>query len=306
MPEKDSPQKFFVYDRRKKALVEEKVFGSSQMNFAYRTKFGRGLSSFILKRKLVSRIGAFYYKSSFSRRDILPFIKKYQIDTDEFQVPAEDFRDFNSFFTRQLRQEARPINRDQSTLIAPCDSRLQVHRITADTVISAKGQLYTLPQLLCDREQAATYTGGLCLVFRLCPADYHRFAFVDDGSWETVVEIKGNYDSVNTFFVPGKVHATNYREKTVLHTRNFGDVLHMEVGAMMIGKIVQTAECPGSFIKGQEKGFFEYGASTVILLIKKDTVEIDEDIIRQSADGVECLVRLGEKIGRRKEPFIQS
>ena len=298
MPEKDFSRKFCVYDRRKKALIEERVFGSAQINFAYNTKFGRGLSSFLLKRKFVSRLGSLYYKSGFSRRDILPFITKYQINMDEFREPAESFRDFNSFFTRQIRPEARPIDCDSRSLIAPCDSRLQVHRIAADTVISAKGQLYTLPQLLQDPAQADVYRDGLCLVFRLCPTDYHRFAFIDDGSWDTVVKIRGSYDSVNTFFVPGKIHATNYREKTVLHTRNFGDVLHMEVGAMMIGKIVQTAPCPGQYTRGQEKGYFEYGASTVILLIKKDTVEMDEDIVRQSADGVECLVRLGEKIGR--------
>ena len=157
MPEKDFSRKFCVYDRRKKALIEERVFGSAQINFAYNTKFGRGLSSFLLKRKFVSRLGSLYYKSGFSRRDILPFITKYQINMDEFREPAESFRDFNSFFTRQIRPEARPIDCDSRSLIAPCDSRLQVHRIAADTVISAKGQLYTLPQLLQDPAQADVY-----------------------------------------------------------------------------------------------------------------------------------------------------
>lgn len=298
MPDRESARKFLVYDRQKKSLTEETVFGSSQMNFAYHTKFGRGLSSLLLKRKFVSRLGSLYYKSGFSRRDILPFIQKFKINTEEFRQPAETFRTFNDFFTRKIKPEARPVDFTDNSLIAPCDSRLLVHRIEENTVISAKGQLYTLPQLLCDTEQAAAYRDGLCLVFRLCPTDYHRFAFIDEGSWSSVVKIKGAYHSVNTFFVSGGVHATNYREKTVLHTKNFGDVLQMEVGAMMIGKIVQTAPCPGTFTRGEEKGYFEYGASTVILLIKKGMAVLDADIAEQSAAGTECLVRLGEKIGQ--------
>lgn len=150
-----------------------------------------------------------------------------------------------------------------------------------------------------QNREALRFRNGLCLVFRLCPTDYHRFCFPDSGTWDEIVSIKGNYNTVNTFFTSGRVHATNYREKAILHTENFGEIAFVEVGAMLIGKIVRTAECPGHFTKGQEKGYFEYGASTIVMLLEEGRVHIDEDILAQSARGVECVVKYGEVIGRK-------
>ena len=75
----------------------------------------------------------------------------------------------------------------------------------------------------------------------------------------------------------------------------------MEVGALMVGKIVNHQKS-GLFSKGQEKGYFRFGGSTIVLLFRKDTIEIDRDILQNSIDGIETMVQYGEKIGdARKE-----
>ena len=284
-----------VYNRAVKETEDERIYGESSLNFAYNTKLGNALSFLLLKRKFVSRLVAKKYRSKNSAKMIPEFVEKYGIDLGE--QSANDFSSFNDFFTRK---QNRDIDEAPGRLIAPADSRLLVKKIDGDTVISVKGYNYTAAQLLQHEELARKFENGTCLVFRLCPTDYHRYCFPDNGTAEETKVIDGKYDSVNTFFVKDAVHTTNYRELTMLHTEHFGDIAYMEVGAMIIGKITPTFKTPGNFEKGEEKGYFEYGASTVIMLLEKDAAEIDEDILNQSEQGIETLVKYGEGIGRKR------
>ena len=84
-----------------------------------------------------------------------------------------------------------------------------------------------------------------------------------------------------------------------MHTRAFGDVIAMEVGALLVGKIVNH-HGPASVRRGQEKGYFQFGGSTVVLLMKKDTAILDGDILENSRNGIETVVKFGEKIGTAK------
>ena len=294
-----------IYQRSTGKMIEEKIFGQGALHFTCTTRIGRLFTNLILKRKFVSKIVAHHYKTRHSAKQIPDFLEKYDIDRSELPKAPEDYQSFNEFFTRTLE---RPYDSDPDVLIAPADSRLMVYKIEEGTVFSVKGQLYTTVELLSDRgqspckkavAQSERFNNGWCLVFRLCPIDYHRFCFPDSGTWDEITPIKGHYNTVNTFFTSSCVHVTNYREKTILHTEHFGDMAFVEVGAMLIGKIVQTAECPGHFTKGQEKGYFEYGASTIVLLLEEGRVRIDEDILEQSAQGIECVVKCGEAIGRK-------
>jgi phosphatidylserine decarboxylase len=70
----------------------------------------------------------------------------------------------------------------------------------------------------------------------------------------------------------------------------------MEVGALLVGKIVNH-HGPAAVRRGQEKGYFQFGGSTVVLLLKKDTALLDEDILENSRNGIETVVKFGEKIG---------
>ena len=88
----------------------------------------------------------------------------------------------------------------------------------------------------------------------------------------------------------------NSREYSILHTREFDDIVMMEVGALLVGKIVNHHQ-QTQVLRGQEKGFFQFGGSTVVLLFKAGTIAPDADILNNSAEGAETVVRYGEKVG---------
>ena len=214
----------------------------------------------------------------------------------------EDFNSFNDFFVRKLKEEARPISKDNNILISPGDGRLFAYeKISIDKLIQVKGIHYSLSELIGDDEIAKEYEGGTCLVLRLCPTDYHRFHFIDNGIPLENHFIKGNYYSVNPIALERipKLYCQNKREWSVFKSENFGDMLHIEVGAACVGTIIQSYTPNTKVIKGQEKGYFKFGGSTTIILLKKDTVKIDEDIITQTNLGFETMVLMGESIGKK-------
>jgi len=292
---------FEIFDRSTGKIIKEQVFGAKALSFTCNNIFGKMLTGILLKRKFVSKFVSLKYKSSRSKKMIPAFMEQYGISVSELDKPVSEYGSFNEFFTRKKNfcQDGGLPPVLGGTLISPADSRLMVHKIDNGTVFSVKGQLYTVEELLQSEEEAKFYEKGYCLVFRLCPTDYHRYCFPDNGKIDGLRKIKGFYRTVNTFFTSPKVHVTNYREVSTLRTENFGDVAFIEVGAMLIGKIVNTFEGT-EFKQGQEKGYFEYGASTVVMLLKEGTAEIDGDILEQSALGRECLVKYGEKIGCKK------
>ena len=251
----------------------------------------------VLTLPFITHIGGLYMNSRLSKRQIQPFIQNYHIDMSQYE--KQDYRCYNDFFTRQIKKEARPICHDHYALIAPADSKLTYYRIGEDTKLWIKDTMYSLSDLLGNHELAQQYDGGTCLVFRLSVDDYHRYCFIDDGSKEEDVYIKGVFHTVNPIandYYP--IYKQNSRSYSLLHTLHFDDVIYMEVGAMMVGKIVNHSL--DSFCRGDEKGYFEFGGSTIVVLLKKDIVEIDEDIVSHSLQHDETRVLMGEKIGMRK------
>ena len=135
----------------------------------------------------------------------------------------------------------------------------------------------------------------------MCPTDYHRLHFVDNGIPDESHIVKGNYYSVNPTAlerVP-KLYCQNKREWSVFHSENFGDIIHVEVGATCVGSIIQSYEPNKKVNKGDEKGYFKFGGSTTILFFKPNTVTIDDDILIQSSFGFETKVIMGERIGEK-------
>ena len=180
--------------------------------------------------------------------------------------------------------------------MAPADSKLTYYPINEETILEIKDTKYQLKDLLQNQGLASEYDGGVCLVFRLAVDDYHRYSYVDDGQIVEHKKIKGIFHTVNPIandYYP--IYKMNSREYTVIDSKNFGKMIQMEVGAMMVGKIVNYNHQIAS--KGKEKGYFEFGGSTVVLIFKKDTVKVDDDIINNSRENVETRVLLGQKIG---------
>jgi phosphatidylserine decarboxylase len=164
-----------------------------------------------------------------------------------------------------------------------------------------KGKPFTLAELLCDAALAQRYVNGLCFIFRLAPVDYHRFGYIDDGEQGSVRVINGYYRSVNplALWKNTNIFPENQREVCELHTRHFGNVLHVDVGATAVGRIIQHQREGGPMQRGAEKGYFEFGGSTSILLFEAGRVQPDEDIAKHSKQGIETIVRYGERVGRQ-------
>lgn len=283
-----------VWNRAQQKLTQEPIVGEGAMRFVYETVLGRMLAKSILCRKPVSELYGLFQRSRLTRGKARRFIRQYHISLEG--CTKQEFSSFNDFFTR--RRLPLPDTTAPGVLPAIADSKLTALPIGDDTVFTVKGVPYTPAELLADDALAARYAGGLCLIFRLSPDDYHRYAYPDAGTQEAAVRIPGVLHSVNPIAGSLGVYRRNSRCRTLLHTAHFGDVIEMEVGALLVGRICNHTESAGArFDKLQEKGYFAYGGSTVILLLEPGRVRMDEDILAYSAQGIESKVRTGERIG---------
>ncbi|HEX3048967.1 MAG TPA: phosphatidylserine decarboxylase [Bacillota bacterium] len=289
-----------IFNREKSLLEKELVFNQRLKEKYYGNPWGRVITNLYLKRKCFTKRYGFRQRTPKSKTQIPAFIEQYQINTEEIELPVSEYCNFNEFFTRRLKPSARPVHPEPGALISPADSRLLVTGISAEVQLRVKGREYGFAELIQERELIKNYMNGVCLVLRLIPADYHRFCYLDDGYHGPIVSIKGHYHAsapkpLITQHFP--LYHRNYREYCVLHTKRFGAVIQIEVGAMTVGKIVQNKRLGGEFHKGEEKGCFEYGASTIILLFEPNTIVIDQDIQSYSQQGIETLVKYGSHIG---------
>jgi len=291
----------FYKKRNDDTLHEEKIAKVDFLKWLNESHFGNLALENIVKKKIFSILVGKYYDMSFSKSKIERFVKKYNINmTEVLREKISDYVSFNDFFTRKLKAGSREIVSDPNVLVSPADSKLLVdENVNINKMMQIKGSYYTLAELLIDEKKAKEYANGCCLVFRLSPTDYHRFHFPDSGKISNTKKIRGDYYSVNPISLnhTAKVFCKNKRDISTLDSDNFGEICMIEVGASCVGTIVQTYESQVQGNKGDEKGYFEFGGSTVILLLKEGTVEIDKDIIRNSAEGIETQVSLGEKIG---------
>ncbi|NLI58202.1 MAG: phosphatidylserine decarboxylase [Clostridium sp.] len=285
----------YVYNRETKSVYEEKQFKEKQLKFLYETFFGRIILKFI-SGKWYSRYSGKKNSKRKSIAKIKPFIEKYGIDMEDYK--KREYRSFNEFFTRKIIPEKRPIPKDKNILISVADSKLRCYKIEENLSIKIKNSIYTVEELLGDKELAEEFRNGICLVFRLTIDDYHRYCYFDDGRLLRRKYIDGKLHTVRPVSEKRhKVYCENFREYSLLFTENFGKVVQMEVGALLVGKIVNMEKL--KFKKGEEKGWFELGGSTILLFFAENTVNIDKDIISNSYKGIETKVKYGERIGEK-------
>ncbi len=264
------------------------------LKILYKNKLGRILLKQLVK-PWISNVSGVILSSSCSRGLIPPFIKRNNINMAEYE--ERSFLSYNDFFTRRIKEGQRTVAHQPDHLIAPCDSKLSVYSITKDSHFIIKNTQYTLHSLLKNKKLADYYEGGVLLLFRLSVDDYHRYCYIDNGRKSKNYHIKGVFHTVNPIanqVLP--VYKENTREFSVMDTENFGRILVMEIGAMLVGKIVNYHE-DAIVQRGEEKGRFEFGGSSIIILLEKDRAVIDEDIRNNSANGTETMVKLGERIG---------
>ncbi len=262
------------------------------LRFLYQTLPGRAILA-LLCRPFVSKIVGAYMESALSRRRISRFIRENQLDLRDY-LP-EHYRSFNAFFTRRIRPDARPIAPDG--LIAPCDAKLSAYSIDRDAAFLIKGSRYTVAELLEDTALAREFEGGLCLIFRLTVDDYHRYCYIDSGEKGENQKIPGILHTVQPIALSRcNIYHRNAREYTVMETRQFGRAVQVEVGAMLVGRICNH-DGAGAITRGAEKGYFAFGGSTIVLLLRAGAAELDAELLENTQNGWETVVKYGEKIG---------
>ena len=289
-----------IYNRKTKKYDVEKVSGEKYLKWTYSSPIGMTFLKLLVKKKIFSKVYGYFCDTKRSKNKIHSFITDFNIDMSICKKSILEFESFNDFFSRELTSEARPITNRFNALTAPGDGRMLIYEdIDLDNLIQVKGYTYSLKELLKDYGTAANYNGGVCMIVRLCPTDYHRFHFIDNGSCGKTNKIKGAFYSVNPIALKKipELYCKNKREWSIFHSDNFGDILQVEVGATCVGTIIQSYEVDSPVKKGQEKGYFKFGGSTIILFFEPEKITIDKDIIRQSKLGIETKVVMGEKIG---------
>ncbi len=295
-------------DRQTGELVTESVMGNGALKFAYETLLGRTLWSVLFGSKTISAWMGRRYDSPKSKKDIATLAAIPGCQVDEAEKPLEEYQSFNEFFTRRLKPGARPIGEG---IVSPADGRLMLYlNADADQPFPLKGATKSLREVFSPgTPPLSSYTTSLTsstpqaydvAVVRLAPVDYHRFHFPCDCTTpEPVKIIPGEYHSVNPIALVRRpdVYADNERQ-IVACEASFGRFWLVDVGAFGVGTIVQTYTGE-QHAKGDEKGWFKFGGSTVILITRAGALTFDEDIVRNSANGYETRVRCGERIAQR-------
>jgi phosphatidylserine decarboxylase len=297
-------KKRIIYiDRISGKEMQEEVYGEYGLEFLYGSSFlprtlGRSIRRLISRSPLFSRIYGFFQKTKSSRRKIKPFIKKFHVDASEFLLPVESFQSFNDFFIRHLKPGARTLAPGADVAIIPADGRyLFYQNLSEADGFVVKGQKFQLAALLNNSELAEQYRGGSMMIARLCPTDYHRFHFPCDCVPSETKYINGWLYSVNPIALKQNVHIFTENKRTLceLETKEFGKILYLEVGATNVGAIHQTYTPGKLYAKGDEKGYFSFGGSALILMFKPGALTFDNDLLDHPHQEIRCL--LGQSMG---------
>jgi phosphatidylserine decarboxylase len=279
-------------------VVPEPNLDEGFLRWYYAEPAARWARDRVFTSAFVSHAYGLWKRLPWSKREIPAFIETFGLDEAEFSEPVVSFGSFNAFFERKLRPEARPFAADPARLPSPADGKvLVVPHMDAAMALPIKGARVSLAGLLASTDAARPFVGGAAAVIRLAPQDYHRFHFPDGGTAAPARAIPGRYHSVNPMAIAAvpELFCANKRMVTLIETENVGRVAMIEVGAMTVGTIVQTF-APGRVARGQEKGTFRFGGSTVVVLLEAGRVVFDADLVAASARGLEVHVRAGEPI----------
>ena len=290
-----------VIDRITKKEEIERIYGGWALSLLYEKKWGKIFLPLIAKVPFFSRLYGFLQSLPFSRKKILPFIRKYHVDVSEFAKKTEAFSSFNDFFTRKLKPASRPINKEKDRAIIFADGRyIFFQDVEESKTFWIKGESFSLEKLLQDKALAKRYKKGSMAIARLCPTDYHRFHFPFDATPNEPRYINGPLYSVNPLALKNNIRflCENKRVITLLQSDLFSEVIYIEIGATYVGSIKQTFSPFEPYKKGEEKGFFSFGGSCIILLFQKGKILFDEDLLLITREKKEVKCLLGQSLGK--------
>ena len=292
------------FNRHTQKIEREKVYGDKAVKWLYQSALGKVMGDFIAT-PFVSEVYGMMQDSFWSQKKIPGFIEEFDIEMDDF-LPAQKslkshgYGSFNEFFIRRFKPGARQFCQDSNEMPAFCEARYFGHKkIDNSVTIPVKGAYLQSRQLLANSKWNSLFEEGPFLVARLCPVDYHRFHFPDDGQVIERYPVHGALHSVNPIALKQRdnIFITNKREVSILETQNFGLLAFIEVGATCVGKIVQSYP-QKSFSRGDEKGYFLFGGSTVVVLGQKGAWTPVDEVLDYTQKGIEVYSKLGACIAR--------
>lgn len=284
-----------VWDRRSGKLFKEWM---DDHKATYESQPRRSITQWIKSQPLYDRLDASYRNTRWSAREIEPFIRKYHIDMSEFE-PVE-YRSFAEFFDRRFRPGVRKFPTAPGEMGAFAEARYFAwDRLAAEQHFPIKGYSLSAEHILGNAERAQPFIGGPALLVRLAPVDYHRVHYCDDGTTSDHDRLGRRLWTVNQHALKNKqdILFSNERNINILETRQFGRLAFVEVGALSVGRIVQTHPLDRPFQRGQEKSVFCFGGSAIVVFGEPGSWRPCDDLVGHTSEGVETFVRLGETIG---------
>lgn len=267
---------------------------------------------YILPQHLISRLVGYLAATEISwlkNALISTFIGQYNVDMSQaVHERAEDYKSFNEFFTRPLKEGMRPLADNTQFILNPADGAIsQLGDIEQGRIFQAKGQSYSTLELLGgDAELANKFDGGKFATIYLSPRDYHRIHMPLAGTLKSTQYIPGDLFSVNQTTAENvpRLFSRNERLVAIFDTAH-GDVAVVMVGAMIVAGIetvwgtsgrdqarLQDSFSPAITLNaGDEMGRFYLG-STVVLVFQKDQIEWQD---LQAGDAVQ----MGQALAKR-------
>jgi len=277
-------------------LYERELISAEKwMRLIYENPVGRATLLFLVRRKVLSRLYGMYCRTSFSARKIPQFIQKYQVDMTGCDGP---YRNYADFFAREKKDVVFPT--EPHVLGSPCEGVASAYTdIDVEKLVVAKGDHFSLAELFGDEKLAKAYDGGTMLRIRLRPTDYHRVHFFDNGTVSSSKNINGDLFSVSPLALMriARLYCRNKRALILFSSQNFGDVVLVEIGATFVGSIVHCFESNDEVYRGQQVSFFLPGGSLLLIFFKKDSFIPNEPLLKQTADGYETRVKIGDALG---------
>ena len=282
------------YKDRAGNIIKKNIASGNAIHFMYSNTVGRMVLKMLASKKTANLQRAFL-DSAVSTMIIDPFIKANNISLKDY-IPMR-YCSFNDFFTREIRKERREFQISVDNLISPSDGRVTAYKLDDSSVFTIKNSKYTVESLLKEFT-GDYYKDGYFVLIRLAVDDYHHFVHAFDGEVKRVTEIEGFLHTVNPIaYDYADVYKENTRRCTYIE-ENGKTYVQIEIGAMGVGRICITDGSKFA-VKGNKKGHFEFGGSSIGLLLPKGSYVPDSDILKNTSEGYETRIRIGEKIGSK-------
>ena len=248
--------------------------------------------------RLLGRLASLRVPTPVLDAAIAAYVRAYDVDMDEVEVPQGGFRTFDEFFTRQLKPGARQVDPDHRALVSPADGRIEgFGQLTEDAELVVKGTRYTAADLLGDAREAVRYEGGHYFVVYLSPKDYHRVHAPTSGSIQNARYVPGTLFPVNRIgseYIP-QLLARNERISVLQRSGVHGPVTTILVGAIGVGRVglafddLQTnsgyaigtrsyADAPVPMDRGDELGVFHLGSTVVVITPPECTLDTELEV----------------------------